>query len=303
MRRSPETSTGHRLDRSGGRPIATAWLLVALLAPVVLVGATPPGGTADSAATAGRAPAPAAPADTTGNGGTDVEPGPARVPWHIGEYFQFSVSWSGINAGSALMQVQNWQWVDGHKTWRIVSKTESNSFVSKFYKVRDRVESSMDVDSLYSRKFEKHLREGGYKHDSVVLFDQKDRKARYDNGHVVDVPPRVRDVLAAFYYVRTQPLPDGATLSIPTHDNEKSYDLEVHVLRRERIEVPAGKFSCVVVEPVLKSEGIFKSRGKLLVWLSDDERHLPVKVTSKVPIGSITVSLVEYRLAFERKKS
>ncbi len=225
----------------------------------------------------------------------------AKVPWRIGEYFQFSIDWSGLNGGNALMQVQNMQTVDGHRTWRIVTKAESNSFVSKFYKVRDRAESFIDAESLYTRRFEKHLREGSYKKDLSVRFDQDSGKAVYENGKSFGVPSRVHDVLSAFYYVRTCPLPEGATFSIPTHDNEKSYEMVVKVIRRERVEVPAGKFDCVLVEPVLKSEGIFKSKGQMLVWLSDDERRIPVQVKSKVPIGSISVTLTDMRLAFERK--
>jgi len=225
----------------------------------------------------------------------------AKVPWKIGEYFQFSIDWSGLNGGNALMQVQNMQTVDGHRAWRIVTKAESNSFVSKFYKVRDRAESFMDAESLYTRRFEKHLREGSYKKDLSIRFDQEDGKAVYEGGKSYDVPRRVHDVLSAFYYIRTCPLPDGATVSIPTHDNEKSYDMEVRVIRRERVEVPAGKFDCVVVEPVLKSEGIFKSKGEMMVWISDDDRRIPVQVKSKVPIGSISVSLTDMRLAFTGK--
>ena len=222
----------------------------------------------------------------------------ARVPWRIGEYFQFSVDWNGLNGGSSLMQVQNLTSVDGHRAYRIVTKTESNSFVSKFYRVRDRAESYIDAESLYTRRFVKHLREGGYKKDIDVRFDQEARKAIYDDGEALDVPAAVHDVLSAFYYVRTRPLPDGAVIRIPTHDNKKSYDMEVRVHGRERIEVPAGKFDCVLVEPVLKSEGVFKSKGGILVWLSDDERRIPVLVKSKVPIGSISVSLTDMRLAF-----
>jgi len=77
--------------------------------------------------------------------------------------------------------------------------------------------------------------------------------------------------------------------------------MEVRVIRRERVEVPAGKFDCVVVEPVLKSEGIFKSKGEMMVWISDDDRRIPVQVKSKVPIGSISVSLTDMRLAFTGK--
>jgi hypothetical protein len=224
----------------------------------------------------------------------------AAVPWKIGEYFQFSIAWNGLNGGSSLMQVQNVQRVGDRRAYRIISKTVSNSFVSKFYKVRDRAESYIDVDSLYSVRFSKHLREGGYKHDLDVRFDQSAHQAIYDDGTTLDVPARVQDVLSAFYFVRTVPLPTGATISVPTHDNKKSYDMQVQVLRRERVQVPAGKFDCVVVRPVLKSEGVFQSKGGIDVWLSDDEKRIPVLVKSKVSVGSISVSLTDMRLAFTR---
>ena len=238
-------------------------------------------------------------ADSTDAG---VPSGLPPVPWKIGEYFQFSIDWNGLNGGGSLMQVQNLVRVDGRRAYRIVTKAESNSFVSKFYKVRDRAESFVDAESLYSVRFVKHLREGGYKKDVDVRFDQANRKARYDDGQALDVPARVHDVLSAFYYVRTLPLPDGAVLSIPTHDNQKSYEMVVKVHGRERVEVPAGKFDCVLVEPILKSEGVFKSKGSILVWLTDDARRLPVLVKSKIPIGSISVSLTDMRLAFPGRR-
>ncbi|MEK7347916.1 MAG: DUF3108 domain-containing protein [Candidatus Eisenbacteria bacterium] len=254
------------------------------------------------------AEASAAPADSAGDhyAGSYVDDEERKrfavVPWRIGEYFQFSIDWNGLNGGSSLMQVQNLHTVDGRRCYRIVTKAESNSFVSRFYKVRDRAESSVDAESLFSRRFVKRLREGGYKKDVNVRFDQEARKARYENGKEIDVAPGVHDVLSAFYYVRTRPLPDGATLAVPTHDNEKSYEMEVQVLRRESVEVPAGKFSCVVVEPKLKSEGIFKSKGSIQVWLTDDDRRLPIMVRSQVPVGSISVRLTDYRLAFEGRR-
>lgn len=262
--------------------------------------------------------APAAPSasasDSTGTGITSADPeGSGRtvsqaernrfapVPWRIGEYFQFSIDWNGLNGGSSLMQVQNLHTVGGRRTYRVVTKAESNSFVSKFYKVRDRAESFIDAETLVSRRFVKHLREGSYKQDIDVRFDQDARKAVYSGGTTYDVPAQVHDVLSAFYYVRTRPLVIGQTFSIPTHDNRKSYEMEVRVHKKERVEVPAGKFDCILVEPVLKSEGVFKSKGSIHVWLTDDDRRIPVLVKSKVPIGSIAVSLTDMRLAFERR--
>lgn len=286
------------------------WLALALALRAML------GGPADSLAQVGTEPV--AESDTSSVVGTLVNspadslvvtaspkndlPDLTPVPWKIGEYFQFSIDWNGLNGGSALMQVQNIQRVDGQRAYKIITKAESNSFVSKFYKVRDRAESYIATDSLFSLRFVKHLREGGYEKDIDVRFDQTNGKARYDDGQDLDVPARVHDVLSAFYYVRSLPLPNGAIIILPTHDNKRSYSMEVIVHHRERIEVAAGKFDCVMVEPVLKSEGVFKSKGSIYVWLTDDARRIPVLVKSKVPIGSITVSLTDMRLSFSGRK-
>jgi hypothetical protein len=292
------------------RTALAAWLVLGSVAAAVVASPTARSGARASGALAG-----AVRSESGGTGGAAGDSSGfgswisaaerkrfAPVPWRIGEYFQFSIEWNGLNGGSSLMQVQNLHTVDGRRAYRIVSKTESNSFVSKFYKVRDRAESFIDAESLVSRRFVKHLREGGYKQDLDVRFDQERHQAIYAGGPTLDVPPGVHDVLSAFYYVRTQPLTTGSTLSIPTHDNRKSYEMEVKVLRREQVEVPAGKFDCVLVEPVLKTEGVFKSSGSILVWLSDDARRIPVLVKSRVPVGSISVSLTDMRLFFERAK-
>ncbi|HEU4724258.1 MAG TPA: DUF3108 domain-containing protein [Candidatus Eisenbacteria bacterium] len=295
---------GHRLAPPSLLALWTALALVAGPAPLApAIAAEPAAAAADDAEPVAGAPADSAD-DRYAGGFVDDEERKrfAVVPWRIGEYFQFSIDWNGLNGGSSLMQVQNLHTVDGRRCYRIVTKAESNSFVSRFYKVRDRAESSVDAESLFSRRFVKRLREGGYKKDVDVRFDQASRKAVYANGKEFDVAPRVHDVLSAFYYVRTLPLTAGTTIAVPTHDNEKSYEMEVQILRREKVEVPAGKFACVVVEPKLKSEGIFKSKGSMQVWLTDDDRRLPVMVRSAVPVGSISVRLTDYRLAFEGRK-
>jgi Protein of unknown function (DUF3108) len=275
-----------------------AWILVLAASP-----ASSPDSASSGAGTGTTAAVPAVaepdPAQGANGRGGSTTAGLAAVPWKIGEYFQFSIDWNGLNGGNSLMQVQNLTRVDGRRAYRVVMKAESNSFVSKFYKVRDRAETFIDAESLYTRRFIKRLREGGYEKDIDVRFDQEARKARYTDGETFDVPSRVHDVLSAFYYVRTVPLPTGASISLPTHDNKKSYEMVVKVHRRERVEVPAGKFDCVVVEPILKSEGVFKSKGSIEVWLTDDARRIPVLVKSKIPIGSISVSLTDMRLAFQ----
>jgi hypothetical protein len=70
--------------------------------------------------------------------------------------------------------------------------------------------------------------------------------------------------------------------------------LAVKVHGRQQVKVDAGVFNCIVVEPVIKSGTLFKYEGKLLLWLSDDDRRIPVKVSTKVAIGSIDAALTGY---------
>ena len=110
-------------------------------------------------------------------------------------------------------------------------------------------------------------------------------------GDTIHIPPFVQDALSALYFVRTQPLHVGDTFRIPHFDNGNLYDLAVIVHKKEKIKVPAGTFQTILVEPLMASEGIFKRKGKLNIWMTDDERRIPVKMTSKIAIGSIGANL------------
>ncbi len=106
----------------------------------------------------------------------------------------------------------------------------------------------------------------------------------------------MHDVLAAGYKARTLPLAVGDTFSIPTHDVNKTYNLLVIVHSRETVETRAGKFDCFRVEPVLHSGGIFKKEkgARVFVWVTTDERRIPVRMQSKVSFGSVTAEMEHY---------
>jgi len=123
-----------------------------------------------------------------------------------------------------------------------------------------------------------------------VDFDHFNHLAIRDKDSLA-VPPFVQDVLSALYFIRTQKLIVGQPISVDNYSDNKLYPLEVKVHKKERIEVPAGEFDCVVVEPILKAAGIFEHKGRLWVWLTDDERHVPVLMKSKIIIGSIVAEL------------
>ncbi|MEZ4649162.1 MAG: DUF3108 domain-containing protein [Candidatus Eisenbacteria bacterium] len=140
----------------------------------------------------------------------------------------------------------------------------------------------------------KHLREGKFRRDQVVRSDHAAGKAYYHDGKSYDLTPGAYDVLSAFYYVRTLPLVDGDGISWTAIPTRRTTPIRVTVHRRERVSVPAGTFDCVVVEPTLRSGDFFKNEGSLTIWLTDDERRMPVQMKSKIPVGSISVELEDF---------
>jgi hypothetical protein len=216
-------------------------------------------------------------------------------PFHIGESLRFSVQYGPIHAGSAYLEVPAEQEIDGHPALLLQARAESNGFFSAFYKVRNRIQSYWDPDGGYSLRYVENRREGGFRAQDQVDFDYDKLEARYRDGRSYPIPPHVQDALSSFYYARTQSLPLGGSFVFDYHASRKSLPLEVRVLGRERVETPAGRFECVAIEPLLKAGGIFKNKGRLVIWITDDERRIPVLMRSKVTVGSISVVLQEYK--------
>ncbi|HTM56810.1 MAG TPA: DUF3108 domain-containing protein [Candidatus Udaeobacter sp.] len=222
--------------------------------------------------------------------GRDVLPAPAH-PFRPGESLRFSVQYGPIHAGSAWLEVHGDGERNGHTIDTLVARAESNSFFSLTFKVRNRIESVWDADERCSNRYVEDRREGGFRARNDITFDQQHGEARYSDGRIFPIPPRVQDALSSFYYTRFQALPVGGSVVFDYHASRRSQPLEVRVLGRDRIHVPAGTFDCVIVEPVLKAGGIFKHSGRLLIWLTADDRRVPVLMKSKVAIGSISVIL------------
>jgi len=222
--------------------------------------------------------------------------GAFQRPFRVGERLLFSIEWGFIKAGDATLEVRSLIRFQGEPCYLFMSEAWSNPSFTAFFPVKDVVKSLTGVQDLASRRFEKHLREGKYAADVEVAFDQKAKKVRYPDGQIVDTTPLARDILASFYYARTQPLVIGKSFYVDNHTDRKNYPLEVKVLRKERVRVHAGEFDCTVVQPVLRYPGLFEQKGKLTIWLTDDARRMPVMMRSKIVIGSINAALKEVRL-------
>jgi hypothetical protein len=226
---------------------------------------------------------------------------PRVVPFGEGELLTYAIQYGLIYAGDATLEVRNVAMLDSTKAYHVISTAHTSSAFDHVFKVRDRHDSFVDYENLFSLSFEKHLREGKFKRDEKVVFDQKNHVAIYPDKKV-PIAPNTQDFLSALYYARTLPLEVGQAIAMANHTGGKNYPIYVKVLRRERVKVPAGEFDCLVVEPVLQTSSLFEHKGKLTIWVTDDTVKMPVLLRSKVVIGAFEAVLKSYTMSTAERR-
>jgi LysM repeat protein len=212
----------------------------------------------------------------------------------LGEKLTFAVQYAGVTGGYATLSVTETVEQMGRSCLHIQATAKTNAFFDTFYKVRDVIDSYIDTESIISWRYEKHTHEGPHTPDNdVYLFDQRAHKMSHPvSGKQIDTPADVQDVLSCFYWFRTLDWKVGDEISIPVASDEvKNYELKVNVLKKERVSCLAGDFDTVLVQPHLKSAGVFQQKGEVFIWITDDARHIPVKIQSKIALGSININL------------
>lgn len=210
-----------------------------------------------------------------------------------GERLVYSVRYGIIRAGEATLTVGDPVTVNGRRCYEITGTAESNDFFSSVFRVDDRMQTYLDTEFAIPWRFQKELNEGGYHARQRIELDQINQVATYHDGETVEMDVAAHDMLSSLYYIRTLDLVPGLRLQCRTHADKKNVDLEIFVSGRQRVETPAGTFECVVVEPkILLDTGLYDhDKGKLEIFLTDDERKLPVLFRVKVFFGSLVLTL------------
>ncbi|NJD23473.1 MAG: DUF3108 domain-containing protein, partial [Melioribacter sp.] len=202
----------------------------------------------------------------------------------LGEKLTYEVNYGFVTAGIAEYSIPKIVKLAGRDVYNVVFNVSSVSAFDPFYKVRDHYETYIDVEGIFPWRFEQHIREGGYSRDFSAFFDQRKGKAKTSEGSY-DIPIYVHDIVSAFYLGRTfdySKMKVGDKVHLENFYKDKTYPLDILYRGKETISVKAGKFDCIILEPLVQEGGLFKNEGSIVIWLTNDDLKIPVKVKTKV---------------------
>jgi hypothetical protein len=216
-----------------------------------------------------------------------------------GERLTFVLKWTIIPAGEAVLEVLPLEHMAGIDAYHFVLTARSNAFIDAFYTVRDRVDAWSDDAMTRSLVYRKKQHEGSTRRDITVSFNWEEMTAQYTNKGQARAPIAITegtfDPLSIFYWSRSVDLVVGGQIQRAVTDGKKHVIGAADVVRQERITVPAGTFDTLLIEPDLSHVGgVFEKSpdAKIQLWISADQRRLPVKLKSKVIVGSFSGELV-----------
>ena len=222
------------------------------------------------------------------------------------ENLVFDVYWKFVKVGKGTLEIRGFEEVNDRPAYHIYSEAKSAPFFDTFFKVRDTNQSWMDVESLCSLRYLTNISEGGWKKFEQLDFNHETaRFARNDDGTMKygDTVQWVQDVISSLYFMRTLDLEVGKEYVFDAHSGDDTWPLKTKVIGKETVTVEAGTFDCLILQPMLREDaGIFKAKGKLKVWVTNDERKMPVKMKSKIPVGSISAELSTYNVEGKAKQ-
>jgi hypothetical protein len=226
-----------------------------------------------------------------------------KLPFQSGEKLVFELKWTIISAGEATLEVLPVEQAKGDDIYHFALTAKTNKFLDNIYKVRDRIDAYTDAQMTHSIYYSQKQREGKTIKDTHVKFFLKSNQAVYydilkgKKRKPISLLPGTFDPLSIFYFARSLPLETNMVLERPVTDGKKCVIGKANIVKRETITVKAGTFDTFLMVPELRHiGGVFKKseNAKIELWVTADEKKIPVKLMSEVVVGSFSAELVSY---------
>ena len=212
----------------------------------------------------------------------------ASVPYAVGEELVYKASFGGLPAGTARMRVDGIELVRGRPAYHVVFTVDGGI---PFYRVHDRYESWIDVETLASLRHRQQISEGHYHRTTTYEIYPERAQYQKDGDSLRTSVANPLDDGSFIYAVRAAGVQVGETRRDDRYFRPDKNPVVLSGLRQDTVTVGAGTFATTVVRPTIRTSGIFSDDGKAQVWFTDDANRYPVQVKAKFAKFALTLEL------------
>ncbi len=228
--------------------------------------------------------------------------GEKTMPFKSGERLIYQVKWRGIKAGTAMTDVYPIKTFEGKDSYHFVLTAKTSSFFDKVYKCRATIDSFSDINMTRSTYLKETDTLGKNGNELIVHFDWNKKKAQIFKNRIMEksicIFPGTFDIFSFLYFLRTFDIKrktefesivtDGTNLIVGKIDVVKRKEiikLKNHVYETNRLRLKPKKINGEIYKK--------RKRDEIHVWMTNDKRQIPVKIKSKLLIGTLSIELVK----------
>jgi hypothetical protein len=223
--------------------------------------------------------------------------GGENFPFHVGERLTYLVFWGPFIAGRASLEVRGIEPVDGHDCYHLIAHARTSGLAELLFHVDSTTESWLDVNQLFTRRYRENRVEGKKARNNETIYDYDHKQAvstNLLNGKTSAMPldQPVQDIVSALYYVRVLQLKPSVENNFLINAGSTNYSVQVRPDLRKILWIrPLGDVAALRIEPKPTLNIVAANKGRMWFWISDDNRKLPLLVSSDMKIGSAKLVL------------
>ncbi len=229
----------------------------------------------------------------------EIDPALAPGFFKNEEKLSYSLSWSGgIKIGELHMDVIRID--ETAQKYEIRVRVKDSGLFHFFYPVDDTFVTMVEGSEGLPASYLVHQKEGrGYTAKRHTLYNQKTGVIAYQKNEqpveFFQVQGKVHNEFSSFFFTRFLKLDAASPVTVPAFADGKRHQVVVQTEELTRFsDTLLGDVNVIPVMPLIKFKGLYDKDGNTVFWLTDDECRIPVKINSKLTIGSLTADLVSY---------
>lgn len=224
-------------------------------------------------------------------------PSAPLYPFAVGETFEYTGKLGMLNLGQASMSVVRLDTIRDIESFVFRFQLQASTFV---FKMDDVMHSWTGTADMVSRRFHQDFDEDGkVRRRFYEIFPDSGFFKERERGEQAATVAQPLDDAAFFYFIRTPPLEVGKTYTFHRYFKKDKNPVTIRVIKRESCELPDGsKLQCLVLHPTIMADrnGMFSPRADARIWLTDDDRRIPVQIRSKLAFGTVTLKIRSMKL-------